>query len=144
PSAIAELLRVNGVPASVRVVNLAGEWLQNILAQRIYQQDTILKVYNLYGLTEDTLYSTCDLVKKGTGEPTSIGRPIANRQVYVLDAYLQPVPIGVMGELYVGGVGLARCYLNRPGLTAEKFIPNPFSTEPGARLYKTGDLACYR
>ena len=70
-----------------------------------------------------------------------IGVPIPDLQVYILDANLQPTPIGVAGEMYVGGSGLARGYLNRPELTAERFIPNPFSHEPGARLYKTGDLA---
>jgi len=78
------------------------------------------------------------------GEPVTIGRPTANAQIYILNADLQPMPVDVPGELYVGGVGVSRGYLNRPDLTAEKFVPNPFSDEPGARLYKTGDLGCYR
>ena len=72
-----------------------------------------------------------------------IGKPIPNTQTYILDQLLNPVPIGVPGELHIGGDGLARGYLNRPDLTAEKFIPNPFSEQSGARLYKTGDLCCY-
>ena len=72
--------------------------------------------------------------------PQTIGRPIANTQVYILDGHRNPVPVGVAGEIYIGGDGLARGYLNRPELTAEKFIPHPFSAEPASRLYKTGDL----
>ena len=79
-----------------------------------------------------------------TYQKVPIGRPLANREIYILDRHGNPVPIGVPGDLYIGGAGLARGYLNRPDLTAEKFVPNPFSAEPGARLYKTGDLARYR
>ena len=140
---MAELLRGGSLPASVRTVNLAGEPLSNTLAQQIYQQDTIERVFNLYGPSETTTYSTSTLVERG-GRELSIGRPIANTQVYILDSHLHPVPIGIVGELYIGGDGLARGYLNRPELTAERFIPNPFSQEPEARLYKTGDLARYR
>lgn len=141
PSAIAELLRVGGLPDSVKTVNLAGEPLQISLVKQIYEQGKIERVFDLYGPSEDTTYSTC-AIRDGNG-PATVGRPIANTQIYLLDSCLQPVPIGVSGALHIGGDGLARCYLNRPELTAEKFIPNPFSDEAGARLYKTGDLARY-
>jgi amino acid adenylation domain-containing protein len=100
------------------------------------------RFFNAYGPTESTV---CATIAECTNskEPPSIGRPIANTQVYLLDAHLQLVPIGIPGEIYIGGAGLARGYLNRPELTAERFIPNPFSNEPGSRLYKTGDLARY-
>ena len=141
PSAIIELLRVNGVPASVRTVNLAGEPLPTTLVEQIYRQETIQQVFDLYGPTEDTTYSTC--VLRSNQGPATIGRPIANTQIYILDSYLKPVPVGVRGELHIGGDGLARGYLNCPELTAERFIPNPFSGKAGSRLYKTGDLARY-
>ena len=84
------------------------------------------------------------MVENTTYQRVPIGRPLANRAIYILDRYGNPVPIGVHGNLHIGGAGLARGYLNRPDLTAEKFIPDPFSAEPGARMYKTGDLARYR
>ncbi|MDF5723207.1 MAG: amino acid adenylation domain-containing protein [Rhizonema sp. PD37] len=143
PSAIAELLRMNGVPASVSTVNLAGEALANQLVQQIYQHNHIQKVFNLYGPTEDTTYSTFALALKGHSNAPPIGRPIANTQIYILDTDAQPVPIGVSGELHISGVGLARGYLNQPELTAVRFIPNPFNPNPRSRLYKTGDLARY-
>src|SRR5579864_1191049 len=139
PSAIAALVRMGGVPRSVRVVNLAGEALLSSLAQEIYEQTGVDKVYNLYGPTEDTTYSTYTLVPRG-GEVT-IGRPLFNTQAYVLDESRQPVPIGVPGELFLAGDGLARGYFGREDLTNERFIPNPFSSRPGARMYRTGDLA---
>lgn len=142
PSAIAEVVRSKGIPASVRTVNLAGEPLQNQLAQQIYQLPNVQQVFNLYGPSEDTTYSTFTLVKKGDSIVT-IGRPIANTYCFLLDEHLMPVPISVPGELYIGGDGLARGYLNRPDLTDEKFIPNPFSNQPASRLYKTGDKARY-
>jgi acyl carrier protein len=99
-----------------------------------------VSLWNLYGPTETTVWSTIYKVTWGKG-PVPIGRPIGNTQTYLLDAHLQPIPAGVPGELHIGGVGLARGYLNRPELTAEAFIPNPFSTRRGARLYRTGDVA---
>jgi aspartate racemase len=98
------------------------------------------QLINGYGPTENTTFTCCHLIKAAAGHSIPIGRPLANTQVYVLDANYQPVPIGVPGELYVGGDGLARGYLNRPDQTAEKFIPNPFSAMPGGRLYRTGDV----
>ena len=138
PSAMTELV-LNSLPPSVLVVNLAGEPLKESLVEQIYRQETIQKVYNLYGPSEDTTYSTFTLVERGA--KVTIGRPIANTQAYILDQHLTPVPIGVPGELYLGGAGLAREYLNRPTLTDEKFIPNPFGE---GKLYKTGDLARYQ
>ncbi|GAC1398968.1 MAG: hypothetical protein NVS4B12_14990 [Ktedonobacteraceae bacterium] len=100
---------------------------------------------NNYGPTEATVVTTSGRVLpvEHADGPPSIGRPIANTQVYILDEQLRQVPIGEVGELYIGGAGLAKGYLNRPELTAEKFIPHPFSSEPGAQLYKTGDLVRY-
>jgi amino acid adenylation domain-containing protein len=147
PSAIRELLRLKGVPESVQVVNLAGEPLATSLVNDIYSQSKVRKVYDLYGPTETTTYSTFTLRK--FDEPPSIGRPLSNEQVYLLGPNMQPVPIGVPGDLYIGGDGVARGYLNRPELTAEKFIGNPFARQSSGngavqRLYKTGDLARWR
>jgi amino acid adenylation domain-containing protein len=141
PSAIAELVRNAAIPPHVRIIGLGGEPLSSALVDELYTGSMVQKVYDLYGPTEDTVYSTYTLRQKG-GLYT-IGRPIANTQAYLFDAQLRPVPIGVPGELHLGGEGLARGYLNRPDLTAEKFIPDPFSKQPGGRLYKTGDLARY-
>jgi len=144
PSAMTELVRLKAVPKSVQVVNLAGEALSLKLVQQVYeQQPGVSQLYNLYGPSEDTTYSTGALVD-AAAEQVLIGRPLANRQAYILDAHYQPVPVGVAGELYLGGAGLARGYLQRPDLTAEKFIPHPFSAAAGARLYRTGDVTRYR
>ncbi|MEK6278979.1 MAG: amino acid adenylation domain-containing protein [Acidobacteriota bacterium] len=141
PSAMAALVRTRAVPDSVRVVNLAGEPLSEELVAEIYATTQVEKVYNLYGPTEDTTYSTYTLVS--SGEWVTIGRPVANTRVYVLDEHWQPVPVGVVGELYLGGSGLARGYWRRPELTAEKFIPDSLSGEKGKRLYRTGDKVRY-
>jgi len=103
------------------------------------------RVVNHYGPTENTVVSTCCEVQAGPGlAAPPIGRPLPNTRVYVVDAHLQPVPVGVPGELLVGGVQLAAGYWNRPELTVEKFIADPFSKVEGARLYRTGDLVRYR
>ena len=102
-------------------------------------------IYNNYGPTENTVVATSAKIVPTSvmGRLPTIGRPISNAQIYLLDKQLQLVPIGVAGEIYIAGNGLARGYLNQPKLTAEKFIPNPYSVEPGARMYGTGDLARY-
>ncbi|MDB9513158.1 amino acid adenylation domain-containing protein [Kamptonema animale CS-326] len=143
PSAIAQLFKIGGIPTSVRTINLAGEALSNRLVQQLYQLPHIEKVFNLYGPSEDTTYSTFALIPKGYDAIPPIGRPLLNTQCFILDAHLQLVPIGVPGELYLGGDGLARGYLNRPVLTAEKFIQNQFSHNVSDRLYKTGDIVRY-
>nr|WP_277991511.1 non-ribosomal peptide synthetase [Corallococcus macrosporus] len=139
PSAMTELLRLRALPAGVRTVNLAGEPLPAALVRALYATGTVRDVNNLYGPTEDTTYSTWARVPETLLQTPSIGRPLAGTQAYVLDALGAPAPVGVPGELYLGGVGLARGYLGRPDLTAERFVPDPFSSEPGARMYRTGD-----
>ncbi|HEX8318270.1 amino acid adenylation domain-containing protein, partial [Longimicrobium sp.] len=141
PSAIVALLKAGGIPSGVRTVNLAGEPLRPAVVDALYGEG-IERVYDLYGPSEDTTYSTWTL--RQAGGPATIGRPISNTRAYVLGAALRPVPARVPGELYLGGRGLARGYLGRPGLTAERFVPDPFSGEPGARLYRTGDRARWR
>ncbi len=136
PSILAELLRRHTLPTGVLTTILCGEPLSTELVDTLYAQG-VERVYDLYGPTEDTVYSTW--VLRRAGGPATIGRPIANSQAYVLDPRREPVPIGVPGELYLGGAGLARGYLHRPELTAERFVPHPFNQDPEARLYRTGD-----
>jgi amino acid adenylation domain-containing protein len=116
-----------------------GETLSRELAGRLLDCGTL---WNLYGPTESTIWSTVHKVKSGEG-PVPIGRPIVNTQIYILDSHRQPVPIGIPGDVYIGGDGLARGYLNRPELTAEKFISNPLSGNSKSRLYQTGDRSKY-
>jgi amino acid adenylation domain-containing protein len=128
---------------ALRRITCGGEALPLELQQRFFTQ-TIAELHNMYGPTEATIGSTFWTCPRAAEHRTvSIGLPISNTQVYVLDAQQRLVPVGVPGELYIGGVGLARGYRNRPELTAASFIPNYFGTEPGARLYRTGDLARY-
>ncbi|MFW9085727.1 non-ribosomal peptide synthetase [Pseudomonas sp. P2758] len=141
PSAIAALHQAGQIPPGVRIINLAGEPLKQVLVDALYGQPSLQHVYDLYGPSEDTTYST--YVRREAGGQASIGRPLAGTDSFVLDARLQPVPLGVVGELYLAGAGIARGYLLRPDLSAERFVPNPFSTS-GERLYRTGDLVRYQ
>jgi aspartate racemase len=134
------------LPESVRLVIVGGEKAAaSTLAiwQKLGKKS--VRWVNTYGPTEATVIATVHepAADKADAE-LPIGRPVANTQIYILDRWLQPVPIGVPGELYIGGAGVARGYLNRPELTAERFIADPFSASPGARMYRTGDLARYR
>ena len=141
PSVMAQVLALGRLPESVQVVNLAGEPLKTELVNRLYEEPGVQRVYDLYGPSETTTYSTFMLRQPNWSE--TIGRPIANTQIYILDGALQPVAAGVEGELYIGGDGVARSYLNRPELTVERFVRNPFFEDPGERLYRTGDRARY-
>lgn len=143
PSMLQAFLEAESVQTcdSLRRVICSGEALPMELQNRFFSR-LKAELHNLYGPTEaavDVTYWACD--KDSSLSSVPIGVPIANIQIYLLDINLQPVPIGVPGELHIGGIGLARGYWRRPELTAEKFIPDPFSATPGTRLYKTGDLA---
>jgi amino acid adenylation domain-containing protein len=150
PSAFRQLIREDeqrgGEPAlALRYVIFGGEALELSALAPWYQRhpDTRPQLVNMYGITETTVHVTyrpLRLVDLTSGRGSVIGAPIGDLECYVLDAHRQPVPVGVPGELYVGGPGVARGYLNRPELTAERFVPHPFRPDPEARLYKTGDL----
>lgn len=136
------------LPPSIRLVIIGGERaLPERVAMWRTRVDERVRLLNTYGPTEATIVATvADLSRTPTSEPVAdvtVGRPIPNVQAYILDQHLQPVPMEIIGELHIGGAGLARGYLNHPELTAERFISNPFSDEAGARFYKTGDLARY-
>ncbi len=154
---LALALREEGasLPASLRLLIIGGELAQAeplaVWRERIYQQekaegsaDREIQLLNTYGPTEATVAATAHQVAAASAarpmEEAVIGRPLPHVQALVLDQHLQPVPPGIPGELYLGGEGLARGYLGQPALTAERFVPHPWSTEPGARLYRTGDM----
>ncbi|HEX6911205.1 MAG TPA: amino acid adenylation domain-containing protein, partial [Longimicrobium sp.] len=125
--------------AQLQCILVGGEALPAPLAQQL-REATGGRVLNMYGPTETTVWSAVHEVDGGAGA-VPIGRPVANTQIYVVDGMMQPVPAGVAGELLIGGAGVVRGYLQRPALTAERFVPDPFGAVPGARLYRAGDLA---
>lgn len=130
---------------SVKNVLFGGEAVDPRSVSRVLQYGAPRRLLHVYGPTECTTFTTWHLIQEVPEVATTIpiGRPLANTSTYVLDKHRQPVQIGATGELYIGGEGLARGYLNRPELTEEKFVPDPFSRTPGARLYRSGDLAKY-
>src|SRR5215213_308635 len=129
----------------MRAVLFGGEAVDPESVRQVLEAGGPRQLLHVYGPTECTTFATWHEVREAGGGATTvpIGGPIANTTAYVLDATMRPVPVGVCGELYVGGDGLARGYLDRPSLTAERFVPHPFGVEPGARLYKTGDVVRY-
>jgi amino acid adenylation domain-containing protein len=148
PSALAAMTEVvKALPSTVRTVNLGGEPLKGALAQALYTPGTpgapgVERVVNLYGPSEDTTYSTFEVVEKGGRREPTVGRAITGSWIRLLDRDLALVPMGVAGEVYLGGAGLARGYFGRPELTAARFVPDPLpDAVPGARLYRTSDLA---
>jgi amino acid adenylation domain-containing protein len=147
PSMLQMFLEEPGVEScrTLRDVMASGEALPADLVQRFFARLEAARLHNLYGPTEaavDVTFFPCERERGQRSVP--IGRPIANTRIHLLAADLRPVPIGVTGELYIGGVNLARGYANRPDLTAERFVPDPLSWKLGARLYRTGDLARHR
>lgn len=132
--------------SSLRLVILGGEALDSSSVNRWFNDhdDKRPQLVNMYGITETTVHVTHHPLKageSGSSGRSPIGRPLDDLQVYILDRQQEPLPVGVAGEMYVGGAGLSRGYLNRPDLTAERFLPHPFSEMPGERLYRTGDVA---
>ncbi|MCT8343371.1 amino acid adenylation domain-containing protein [Photorhabdus kleinii] len=131
------------LPDCLRFIIIGGEAVKKSAIQDWFMQEGYRpRLLNAYGPTENTVTATCKEILSPTDD-SSIGRPLKNSCVYLLDKYEQPVPLGCVGEMYIGGVGVARGYLNQPELSAERFIADPFSPVSGARMYRTGDLARY-
>jgi amino acid adenylation domain-containing protein len=139
PSVMAELVQLGAMPPTVRTVNLGGEAVPQALVDRLFALGTVGRVINLYGPSEDTTYSTWVAIPRGTA-PT-IGRTVTGSRAYVVDRRSALAPLGIPGEVVLAGAGLSRGYYGRPELTAERFLPDPFASEPGGRIYRTGDLA---
>jgi amino acid adenylation domain-containing protein len=143
PTAAAELLRTGGLPSSLVALNLGGEPVPHALVEALHATGTVRAVRNLYGPTECTVYATwADLRPEDPRPP--VGRQVTGSRAYVVDENLRPSPIGVPGELFLGGACVGRGYVARPAMTAERFVPDPFSAEPGARMYRTGDRIRWR
>ncbi|RON51638.1 non-ribosomal peptide synthetase [Pseudomonas frederiksbergensis] len=141
PSALKALLESGGLSKTVHTVNVAGEALKRSLVENLFEQSSVQRLCNLYGPSETTTYSSWVSMDREDGFAAHIGKPVANTQFYLLDEHQQPVPLGVPGEIYIGGAGVARGYLNRDDLTAERFLSDPFNTT--GRMYRTGDLGRY-
>ncbi|OHX39635.1 MULTISPECIES: non-ribosomal peptide synthetase [Cytobacillus] len=141
PSAINELLKVAAIPPTVKIINLAGEPLRKSIVDKLYELPHIEKVYNLYGPSEDTTYSSYFRIPKYFNKAPLIGKPISNTSIFILDEQLRILPPGEVGELYITGEGLSSGYINNVDLTNEKFLSNPFKMlNTHKYIYKTGDI----
>ncbi|MFC6083642.1 amino acid adenylation domain-containing protein [Sphaerisporangium aureirubrum] len=143
PSAARALVKAGALPRGTRVVCLAGEAVTGTLVDDLYATGHIEAVYNLYGPTEDTTYSTYTLLRPAE-QPPPIGAMLPHGRGYVLDGDLRPVPVGAVGELYLAGRGLSRGYVNQCALTASRYVADPYTATPGERMYRTGDMVRYR
>ncbi len=147
PSMLQAFLRGHraGQCESLRQIVCSGEELSPALQERCFASFGKVQLSNLYGPTEAAIDVTAWECQREDRElRVPIGRPIANTQIYILDEHRRPVPMGVEGEIYIGGAGVGRGYLNRPQLTAERFVEDPFSADPKSRLYRTGDVGRWR
>ena len=136
--------RAGSLPPAAHTINLAGEPLTRAVVDQLYAQPGVAQVLNLYGPTEATTYVTAAIWRATTRARRASAGPSPGRECSALDCGGQPVPIGVVGELMIGGTQVARGYLGRAAWTAAQFVPDPFSVVPGRRLYRTGDLARWR
>jgi len=143
PSAMRELLR-QGLPPSLRTLGLGGEILPASLVKDIHRYSKVRRIDNIFGPTEITICCTTERIIDQPDAVPTVGRPLRGYQVYVLDEHMQPTPPLVRGEIYVGGVGVTREYLGKPELNRQRYLPDPFSDDPGARLFRTGDFGRYR
>lgn len=151
PSLLRELVRHHGLPASVRAINLAGEFFPPALLDRLLEFPQLRTINNLYGPTEDAIYDAGNPVQDEPERPMPIGRPLPGTRLHILDRNGALLPRGAAGEICLAGAGVARGYLNRPELTAERFLPDPFAPDPvmadplmASRLYRSGDRARWR
>jgi amino acid adenylation domain-containing protein len=143
PSAVAELVAADGIPQWATTLNLAGEPVPSGMAEDILHRSNARRITNLYGPSEDTTFSSIAFLSAGGPQPTPIGRPVANTRFFVLDSEFRFTPMSAVGQIYIAGDGLTRGYIGRPELTAERYLPDPHSGVPGARMYRTGDQARY-
>ena len=140
PSAMTSLLKGKLELPKLMTVNLAGEPLQQSLVEASYALPGVQRVFNFYGPTEDTTYSTALVAPRKSDRQPTLGHSLLNKRAYILDPTGEPVPMGIRGEIFVGGEGVTRGYLGRPDMTADRYSPDPFSGIPGSRIYRTGDI----